>query len=67
MAAKRKPVSRDVALAELQKRADSYAQSLRDKLRNSGISGKVLQEIDPLITEFSRLMIAVAAHLDGEK
>ena len=67
MAAKRKPVSRDAKLAELQKRADSYAQLLRDKLRRAGISVEALQEIDPLITEFSRLMIAVAAHLDGEK
>ena len=69
MAAKRKPVSRAVAMAALQERANSYAQSLRDRIFAGTVrpSYEFMEIIDPLIVEFSRLRVAFAAHLDGEK
>ena len=69
MAAKRKPVNRVAAMAELQERANSYAQALRDRIFAGPVrpSHELMEIIDPLIVEFARLRVVVISHLDGEK
>ena len=60
--------TRAQALARLRGQADEYAEQLRDKMKLAGnMSMTVARAIDPLITEFARLRVAVAAHLNGEK
>jgi len=60
--------TRAQALARLRGQADEYADKLRLEITKFSENGASLWvALDQLITEFARLRVAVAAHLNGEK
>ena len=60
--------TRAQALDRLRDQADDYRNSLTAAIIVSAKDGTPLWEaIRPLLTEFSKLRVAFAAHMDGEK
>ena len=60
--------TRDHALDRLRDQADDYRNSLTAAIIASAKDGTPLWEaIRPLLTEFSKLRVAVTSHLAGEK
>lgn len=63
----KKYLSHEATMVELQKRADSYAQSLRLRVMSQTVDMRIRAALEPLIVDFSRLMVAFAEHLGREK